>query len=79
MCETSESAFAKLTDNRHVTRYLVGEGIDTGSGSDSLAQGTEHRVLFSFDLRVFCPTGIFMTMESFFRVQLLSQGSVHPF
>jgi hypothetical protein len=37
MCETSESVFAKLTDNRHVTRYLVGEGIDIGSGSDLLA------------------------------------------
>lgn len=78
MYETSKSVFAKLKDNRYAIRYLVGEGIDIGSGSDSLAQCTEHRVLFSFDLRVFCPTGIFMTMESSFRVQLLSQGSVHP-
>lgn len=37
MYETSKSVFAKLKDNRYVTRYLVGEGIDLGSGSDSLA------------------------------------------
>ena len=41
MYETSKSVFAKLKDNRYVTRYLVGEGIDIGSGSDSLAQYAE--------------------------------------
>lgn len=41
MYETSKSVFSKLRDNRYVTRYLVGEGIDIGSGSDSLSQYCE--------------------------------------
>jgi SAM-dependent methyltransferase len=37
MHETSKSIFHKITDSRYATRYLVGDGIDIGAGSDSLA------------------------------------------
>ncbi len=38
MYETSKSIFNKLNDNRYVSRYLRGDGIDIGSGPDSIAQ-----------------------------------------
>jgi SAM-dependent methyltransferase len=37
MHETSKSIFHKLNDSRYATRYIVGDGIDIGSGPDSLA------------------------------------------
>lgn len=36
MHETSKSMFRKLSDSRYAIRYLVGEGIDIGSGRDGL-------------------------------------------
>ncbi|MBT8518729.1 class I SAM-dependent methyltransferase [Polynucleobacter paneuropaeus] len=41
MYETSKSIFQRLKDNRYVTRYFVGEGIDIGAGSDSLGMYQE--------------------------------------
>ncbi len=38
MYESSKSIFGKLRDSRYVTRYLVGDGIDIGAGSDSIGQ-----------------------------------------
>jgi SAM-dependent methyltransferase len=38
MNESSKSIFGKLADARYATRYLVGDGIDIGAGSDSLWQ-----------------------------------------
>lgn len=36
MHETGKSIFSKIKDSRYATRYLVGQGIDIGAGSDSL-------------------------------------------
>jgi SAM-dependent methyltransferase len=41
MYETSKSIFGKIRDSRYATRYMVGEGIDIGSGPDSIAQYAE--------------------------------------
>lgn len=41
MNETSKSIFSKIRDIRYATRYIIGEGIDIGSGPDSLAQYLE--------------------------------------
>ena len=41
MDETSKSIFHRLKDNRYVTRYFVGEGIDIGAGADSIGQYQE--------------------------------------
>ena len=41
MHETSKSIFNKLKDSRFATRYLVGDGIDIGAGSDSICQYLE--------------------------------------
>lgn len=38
MHESSKSIFHKISDSRYATRYIVGDGIDIGSGNDSLAQ-----------------------------------------
>ncbi len=38
MYESSKSIFGKLRDSRYATRYLVGDGIDIGVGSDSIEQ-----------------------------------------
>lgn len=38
MSGTSKSIFGKLRDSRYATRYLVGSGIDIGSGPDPLSQ-----------------------------------------
>jgi len=38
MNESSKSIFGKLRDSRYATRYLVGDGIDIGAGSDSIGQ-----------------------------------------
>ncbi len=38
MSGTSKSIFGKLRDSRYATRYLVGSGIDIGSGPDPLGQ-----------------------------------------
>lgn len=37
MNESSKSIFHKLKDSRYATRYIIGDGIDIGSGNDSLA------------------------------------------
>lgn len=37
MKETSKSVMRRLHDNRFVTRYLVGDGIDIGCGSDPIS------------------------------------------
>ena len=36
MSGTSKSIFRKIADSRFATRYLIGEGIDIGSGKDPL-------------------------------------------
>src|SRR5437868_6738568 len=36
MHESSKSIFRKLADSRYATRYLVGHGVDIGSGPDEL-------------------------------------------
>lgn len=41
MSGTSKSIFRKMADARYATRYLVGEGIDIGSGKDPLWQYME--------------------------------------
>lgn len=41
MKETSKAVFRRLFDARFVHTYFVGQGIDIGSGSDSLAQYKE--------------------------------------
>lgn len=41
MKETSKSVFRRLFDSRFVHTYFVGDGIDIGAGSDSLAQYVE--------------------------------------
>ena len=41
MNECSKSIFSKIRDSRYATRYLVGHGIDIGSGADSLALYSE--------------------------------------
>ena len=38
MHEASKSIFFRLKDSRYATRYLRGDGIDIGSGGDSLGQ-----------------------------------------
>ncbi len=38
MNESSKSIFGKLRDSRYATRYLVGDGVDIGAGSDSIGQ-----------------------------------------
>lgn len=38
MHESSKSIFQKLRDSRYATRYLVGHGVDIGSGPDELGQ-----------------------------------------
>ena len=38
MHEASKSIFFRLKDSRYATRYLRGDGIDIGSGEDSLGQ-----------------------------------------
>lgn len=38
MHESSKSIFQKVRDSRYATRYLVGDGIDIGAGSDPLGQ-----------------------------------------
>jgi SAM-dependent methyltransferase len=54
MHESSKSIFHKLKDSRYATRYIVGNGIDIGSGPDSLAQYYEFfplmKVCRSWDL-----------------------------
>lgn len=41
MSGTSKSIFRKMADARYATRYLVGDGIDIGSGSDPLERYME--------------------------------------
>jgi SAM-dependent methyltransferase len=41
MHESSKSIFRKLNDSRYSTRYLVGNGIDIGAGSDGINQYSE--------------------------------------
>jgi SAM-dependent methyltransferase len=41
MNETSKSIFSKIRDSRFATRYLIGNGIDIGSGPDSISQYME--------------------------------------
>lgn len=41
MSGTSKSIFRKMADARYATRYLVGDGIDIGSGKDPLWQYME--------------------------------------
>ncbi len=41
MFESSKSVFHKVRDSRYATRYLVGDGIDIGSGADPLTQYNE--------------------------------------
>jgi len=36
MNESSKSIFHKIKDSRYATRYIIGDGIDIGSGNDSL-------------------------------------------
>jgi len=41
MYETSKALLRRLHDNRYVTRYFVGHGVDIGAGPDVLAQYAE--------------------------------------
>jgi len=41
MHEASKSIFTKLKDSRYATRYLIGNGIDIGSGPDAISQYRE--------------------------------------
>ena len=43
MNETSKSIFNKIKDSRYATRYLIGNGIDIGSGPVNL---NEYREFF---------------------------------
>lgn len=63
MHESSKSVFRKLQDSRYATRYLVGNGIDIGAGTDCIAQYYElfplMRSCRAWDL----PNGDAQTME----------------
>ncbi len=41
MHETSKSIFSKIKDSRYATRYLVGDGIDIGAGTDPIVHYQE--------------------------------------
>ncbi len=64
MHETSKSIFNKIKDSRYATRYIIGNGIDIGSGPDKLSQYGEFFPLMkscrSWDL----PDGDAQLMES---------------
>lgn len=64
MHESSKSIFRKLADSRYATRYLVGHGVDIGSGPDSLAQYGEFFPLMKSCRNWDMPDGDAELMES---------------
>ncbi len=64
MYETSKSIFNKIKDSRYATRYFIGNGIDIGSGPDSLSQYVEFFPLMKSCRAWDLPDGDAQFMES---------------
>ncbi|WP_269604506.1 methyltransferase domain-containing protein [Prochlorococcus marinus] len=64
MHETSKSIFHKIKDSRYGTRYIVGNGIDIGSGEDCLSQYGEFFPLMNSCRAWDTPDGDAQLMES---------------